>query len=265
MIDSHCHLADEAFAGDLDDVAGRARAAGVTEALCILSADEPDEVARAAIVSRAWPAVRYATAVHPHRAGGYAGRVTDAIAATHQAARASHAAALGEMGLDYHYDFAPPDVQREVFDAQAGLAVELTLPVVIHTREAAKDTFDILRRHGVGTITGVMHCFTGTLEEAKQSLELGFYVSISGIATFPRSSELRDIAKFIPDDRLLVETDAPFLAPIPHRGKRNEPAWVVETLRRIAETRGVDAIALGAQVTANFHALFGRPSDESTA
>ena len=260
MIDSHCHLADTVFAGDLAEVASRARASGVAEALCILSADEPDQVGRAGIVREAWSGVRFAAAVHPHRAGAFAGRVADAVAATRQAAAASSAAALGEMGLDYHYDLAPRDVQRQVFDAQAGLAVELGLPVVIHTREAADDTLSILRQHGAGRVTGVMHCFTGTLDEARRSLDLGFYVSISGIATFPRSSELREVARFVPADRLLVETDAPFLAPIPHRGKRNEPAWVVETLRVVAETRGDETAALGLQIITNFHELFGAPS-----
>ncbi len=259
VIDSHCHLADEAFAADLADVAGRARAAGVAACLCILSADESEEIARAAVIREAWADVQFAAAVHPHRSGAYAGRAGDAVAATRRAAEASGAVALGEMGLDYHYDFAPREVQRDVFEAQSALAVELSLPVVIHTREAAEDTFAVLRSHGDGRLTGVMHCFTGTLDEARRSLDLGFYVSISGIATFPKSLALREVVRFVPPDRLLVETDAPFLAPIPHRGKRNEPAWVVETLRSIAETRGTDANALGERLTANFHALFGPP------
>jgi TatD DNase family protein len=169
------------------------------------------------------------------------------------------------MGLDYHYDFAPRDVQREVFEAQTSLAVELGLAVVIHTREAAEDTFAVLRGYGPGRIAGVMHCFTGTLAEARESLDLGFYVSISGIATFPRSAELREVAAFVPADRLLLETDAPFLAPIPHRGKRNEPAWVAETYRRIAEVRNVNAGTLAEQVTENFHRLFGPSTVESRA
>ena len=164
------------------------------------------------------------------------------------------------MGLDYHYDFAPREVQRCVFSAQAELATELNLPVIIHTREAADDTFDILEAHD--QLTGVMHCFTGTLDEARRALDLGFYISISGIATFPKSGALREVARFVPDDRLLVETDAPFLAPIPHRGKRNEPAWVMETLRAVAATRGVDADVCAAQIIQNFKVLFGEANAE---
>jgi TatD DNase family protein len=122
--------------------------------------------------------------------------------------------------------------------------------VIIHTREAADDTFEILK--GQGGARGVMHCFTGTLDEARRALDLGFYISLSGIATFPKSEALREVARFVPDDRLLVETDAPFLAPIPHRGKRNEPAWVMETLRAVAATRGVDADACAARIVLNF-------------
>ncbi len=256
MIDSHCHLADAVFAADLVEVAARARQAGVSDVLCILSADEPDEVARAEVVRRAWPGVRFAAAVHPHRAGGYRGRATEAADVTREAATRSQSIALGEMGLDYHYDFAPKAVQREVFGAQAHLALELSLPVIIHTREAADDTFDILRNAGPA-LRGVLHCFTGTLDEAKRGLDLGFYISLSGIVTFPKSQALRDVARYVPADRLLVETDAPFLAPIPHRGKRNEPAWAMETLRSLAVTRGTEADALAAQVVTNSHALFG--------
>ena len=263
MVDSHCHLADETFAVDLDDVVSRARGAGVGEALCILSADEPEEVARAQIVRRAWPETRFAAAVHPHRAGAYQGRVLESAAATRGAALQIDVVALGEMGLDYHYDFAPRDVQREVFSAQVGLALELQLPVVIHTREASEDTFEILRIGGSGRLRGVMHCFTGTLDEARRALDLGFHISLSGIVTFPKSEALRDVARFVPAERLLLETDSPFLAPIPHRGKRNEPAWVMETLRAVATARGVEAGALATQVLSNFHALFGQAAHAS--
>jgi len=167
------------------------------------------------------------------------------------------------MGLDYHYDFAPRDVQCAVFSAQAALASELNLPVIIHTREAADDTFGILKAQGHGRARGVMHCFTGTLDEARQALDLGFYISLSGIATFPKSEALREVARFVPDDRLLVETDAPFLAPIPHRGKRNEPAWVMETLRAVAATRGVDADSCAEQIVHNFRTLFGEAAAET--
>jgi TatD DNase family protein len=255
VIDSHCHLADEKFADDLTDVAARAQAAGVTEALCILAADEAAEVARAEVVRAAWPAVRFATAIHPHSAGPFAGRRDEAARLVRDAASRTAAIVIGEIGLDYHYDFSPRDVQREIFATQIELAIALGRPVAIHTREASDDTFAVLRETGRGLVRGVMHCFSHGESELRQALDLGFFISIAGIVTFPKSTALRDVAQLVPLDRLLVETDAPFLAPVPHRGKRNEPAWVVETLRHLAGQRGLAAEALGAQVTANFRAL----------
>jgi TatD DNase family protein len=257
MIDSHCHLADEVFANDLDEVTARAREAGVTSALCILSADEPDEVARARRVSEAWPAVRYATAVHPHRAGAYAGRVAEAVKVTRDAAQASSAAAIGEIGLDYHYDFSPRDVQREVFAALVELAVDQNRPIVIHTREAFDDTLAVLREAGRGRARAVLHCFTGTPEEARRALDEGLFISMGGIVTFPKALSVRDVAAMVPPDRLLIETDAPFLAPVPHRGKRNEPAWVTETARRLAELRGSSLDRFAAQVDETFATFLG--------
>ena len=254
MIDSHCHLADQAFAGDLDAVIARAQAAGVTGVVCILSADEPDEVAHAATVAAKWPAVRFSAGIHPHRAGAYAGRPAEAARLALEAVRARNGVALGEIGLDYHYDFAPRDVQREVFAAQLDAAVSAGLPVVIHTREASDDTFALLRHAGPG-LRSVMHCFTGTLDEARQALDLGALISLAGILTFPKAESLRDVARFVPEDRLLVETDAPFLAPVPHRGKRNEPAWVAETLAALAAARGTGVEAMAA-ATKNTSGIF---------
>jgi TatD DNase family protein len=257
MIDSHCHLADEAFLADLPAVAARARAAGVESAMCILSADEAAELARVTMVREAWPGVRFSAAIHPHRSGAYAGRAAEAAAVTGRAIDASKAVAVGEIGLDYHYDFSPRDVQQQVFAAQIELAVARNLPVVIHTREATDDTMAVLREAGGGRVRGVMHCFSGTLAEARQALEIGFYISLSGILTFPKAGELRETARQLPADRLLVETDAPFLAPVPHRGKRNEPAWVRATLETLAGIHGVPADRMSAQVAANFRSLVG--------
>ncbi len=257
IVDSHCHLADEKFAGDLDAVVARARDAGVTRALCILSADEPDEVARSVAVRRAWPAVQFAAAIHPHRAGTYAGRIEDAARVTREAAESAGAVAIGEIGLDYHYDFAPPPVQAEVFAAQIAVALDRDAPVVIHTREASDDTLAVLREAGKGRVRGVMHCFSGTAEEARRALDLGFLVSLSGILTFPRAEDLREVARMVPIDRLLVETDAPFLAPVPYRGKRNEPAFVARTLDVLATLRQMTPAALAVQVAANFDAMLG--------
>jgi TatD DNase family protein len=263
MVDSHCHLADEAFVADLEPVVARARQAGVQAALCVLSADDAAEVVRAEAVRAAWPAIRFAAAIHPHRAGPYAGRASEAARITDAAVRTVGAAAIGEIGLDYHYDFSPKAVQREVFGAQVELAVALGRPVVIHTRLATDDTMAVLREAGQGRVRGVMHCFSGTEAEARLALDLGFYISLSGIVTFPKAADLREVARWLPADRVLVETDAPFLAPVPHRGRRNEPAWVGATLGTLAGLKGVSPEDMGRQVTRNFASFLG--IDHATA
>jgi len=255
MIDSHCHLADDAFIADLDDVVTRAQAAGVTGALCILSADEPEELTRGSRVRDAWPAVRFAAAIHPHRAGPYAGRVEEAVRLTRDAVTVSHAVAIGEIGLDYHYNFSPPDVQRDVFAAQVALALELGRPVVIHTRDATDDTIAVIQDIGQRRVRGVMHCFSGSVDEARRALDLGFFISLAGILTFPKADALREVGRFVPADRVLIETDAPFLAPVPHRGKRNEPAWVAETLKQLAALKLQSIEAMSAVVADNFARL----------
>lgn len=256
MVDSHCHLADSVFADDLAMVVERASAAGVDRALCILSAHEPEELARTAVVRSAWPAVLFAAAIHPHHAGAYEGRIADAADVTRQAVAASGADVVGELGLDYHYEHAPRAVQREVLAAQLEVAATAHLPVAIHTREAFDDTASILEAAG-RDLRGVMHCFSGSVAEARRALDLGFFISIAGIVTFPKAGNVRDLAAFVPDDRLLVETDAPFLAPVPHRGHRNEPAWVVETARVLARLRGTPLDRLTAALDANFDRFLG--------
>jgi TatD DNase family protein len=255
MIDSHCHLADDAFERDLDEVIARAQAAGVGDALCILSAGDDSEAVRARAVRERWPAVRFATGVHPHSAGDFAGRADLSVDVTRGHAAAFAACAIGEIGLDYHYDKAPRDVQREVFAAQLGLARELRLPVIIHTREATDDTFAILA--AADGVRGVFHCFTGDAAMARRAVDIGFYLSFAGIVTFPKAGDLRDAAAVVPADRLLIETDSPYLAPVPHRGKRNEPAYVGRVLESLAAVHGVTPAALEAQVAANFVRLFG--------
>ena len=257
MFDSHCHLADEAFEGDLDAVVARARGAGVGGALCILDATNPAEAARAGRVAAAWPAVRFAVGVHPHQAGRFAERpdeveprLRDAVAAR------AGACAVGEIGLDYHYDFAPRDVQRDVFRRQIRVARELERPIVIHTREADGDTFAVLEDEGAPPPGGVFHCFTGDAATARRAVDLGFHVSFSGIATFKRADAVREAAAAVPWDRLLVETDAPYLAPVPHRGRRNEPAWVARVVDAVAEVRGATADEVRARTSAAFEALF---------
>ncbi len=258
MIDSHCHLADDAFSGDLEDVVARARAAGVSAGLCVLAMGEPAESARVQRIASLWPALRFAIGIHPHEAARFAGPIEETMAAVRRAIDVTpRVAALGEIGLDYHYDLAPRDVQRAVFRAQVALAGEMHLPVVVHTREAEADTVALLEEAGGNRLRGVLHCFAGTVEMARWAVERGLYVSFAGIVTFANADALRQAAAEVPLDRLLVETDCPYLAPVPFRGKRNEPAWVVEVARTLARVKGVPLETMDAAVTANFHALFG--------
>jgi TatD DNase family protein len=257
MIDSHCHLAGEEFAADLPEVIARAREAGLSAAMCILAAGDATEAAAAARVQALWADVRFALGIHPHHAGEHAGKVDAAVELVNAEVDGRAAAAIGEIGLDYHYDFSPRDVQQEVFAAQVRLARARSLPIVIHTREATADTFRILREEGAGEIRGVFHCFTGDRAMAHAALEIGFYLSLAGIVTFPKAVELREVARMAPLDRLLVETDSPYLAPVPHRGKRNEPAFVTRVAETLAEVRGEDSAAMGERLTRNFEALFG--------
>jgi TatD DNase family protein len=257
VIDSHCHLADDAFAPDLHEVIGRAQAAGLTHALCILAADNPIETARAKEMVSMWPALRFGIGLHPHQAGHFSGREGDVVPLVRSVIMSlPEARALGEIGLDYHYDFAPKDVQQEIFRLQIRLARELELPVIIHTREAEEDTLAILRQESGESVRGVMHCFTGTRELAEAALALGMHISFAGIVTFPKGGNVRDVAAVIPSDRILCETDSPYLAPAPHRGKRNEPAWVVRVAEELAALRGVSVDDLSRQTRANFDALF---------
>jgi TatD DNase family protein len=256
VFDSHCHLAAREFAADLPEVVQRAAAAGVHGALCILTEGDAEEDLAASRLRTLWPAVRFATGIHPHNAATHTGRVSESMAALERRVQEHGAVAIGEIGLDYHYDFSPCDVQHEVFRAQISLARRLSLPVVIHTREASDDTLRLLKEEGAGEVRGVFHCFTGDVEMAQAVLRLGFYLSFAGIVTFPKAESLREAARVVPADRLLVETDAPYLAPVPHRGKRNEPAFVARIVERLAEERSTSAAEIAATTTANAGDLF---------
>jgi TatD DNase family protein len=256
MIDSHCHLADEAFRDDLEAVIARARQAGLERALVIVAAGDAAEAAQARRAQTLWPDVRFAVGVHPHSARDFADDPERAAVVVRESmASLDGVCAVGEIGLDYHYDFSPPDVQRAVFRAQLRLARELDKPVVIHTREADADTIELLTETDHST-RGVLHCFTGTAELARAALDLGLHISLAGIVTFPKASELRAVAATIPLDRLLAETDSPFLAPVPVRGTRNEPAHVTIVVDRLAALYGMPPPDLATRTTANFHALF---------
>jgi TatD DNase family protein len=257
LVDSHCHIAGPEFAADLDAVVARARAAGVVHALVILAADDAPEVERAVAVTEQWGDVRYSIGVHPHAAGKFAADPSRAARLVRDTITSQPLTrAVGEIGLDYHYDFAPRDVQQAVFREQIRLAHELRLPFAIHTREAEDDTFRIMNEERAGDVGGVFHCFTGDRDMARRALDTGFYVSLAGIVTFPRALELKEVARLVPIDRLLIETDSPFLAPVPHRGGRNEPAHVTRVAEVIAELRGTTPEAVGAAALDNFRRLF---------
>ena len=248
--DSHCHIDMPAFDEDRAAVLERARAAGVETMLLIGGVDEEAGHRRALRVAEELK-LPVSAGVHPHEAKLATPAVYDELRGL---AKEKRIVAIGEIGLDFHYDHSPRDVQREVFRAQVRLARELDLPVIIHTREADDETAALLEEERVSR--GVIHCFTGGEDLARRALALGFHISFSGIATFPRSETIQEVARTLPLDRLLVETDAPFLAPKPHRGKRNEPAFVVEVVRFVASLRGETPEAIGAAALANFRRAF---------
>ena len=252
FVDSHCHLADPAFAADVDEVIERARAAGAQALVAI--GESLDAAVRARALATRYPGfVHHTAGVHPHDAAGW-DDVRDAAAI--RAEVAAGAVAIGECGLDYHYDHSPRERQREAFAAQLSLAAETGRPVVVHTRLAEQDTAAMVREAGVRGVVGVLHCFTGSHALARTALDAGWYVSFSGIVTFRKWDDL-ELLRLVPEDRLLAESDAPYLAPVPHRGQRNEPAWVGITVTRLAEVRGVTPAALGDATAANALRFYG--------
>jgi TatD DNase family protein len=255
LVDSHCHLDMPQFEADREAVVARAREAGLSEMLVVGGVDEERSHRRAIEVAGSFglPAT---AGVHPHEARIAGEAVYDELRAL---AREGRIVAVGEIGLDFHYDHSPRPAQREAFRMQVRLAREVGLPVVVHTREADEETAEILEGEGASEIGGVIHCFTGGLELARRALEIGFLISFSGIVAFPRSKLIEQVAREVPDDRLLVETDAPYLAPPPYRGRRNEPAFVVEVARKVAALRGTSLEAVGALSEANYRRLFRRP------
>jgi TatD DNase family protein len=254
LVDSHCHLDDEQFASDREAVIARALAAGVERMVAIGTGGGPPDLEAGIRLAESHPAIYASVGVHPHDAAK-----ANASDLGRLRALLSHprVLALGEIGLDYHYNFSPPEKQREVFAFQLKLAAEIGKPVVIHTREAWPDTMRLIRESGVST--GIMHCFTGGPEEAREALDAGFHLSFAGMVTFPKAQDIRAAAALTPDDRLLVETDAPYLAPVPHRGRRNEPAFLLGTVARLAEIRGVAPERIAGLTTDNFERLCLRP------
>ena len=265
FIDSHAHLADAAFAGDRDEVIQRARTTGARAIVCIGSGSGADDVLAAArdaaSLSRKNPGyVYHSVGVHPHDASGFdhTSHISELLALTE-----GGAVAIGECGLDYHYDNSPRLEQRRAFAEQLMLAAELKRPVVVHTRDAEDDTRTMVTEAGKSGVRGVLHCFTGSHALAEAALEAGWFISFSGIVTFRKWTD-DDLLRLVPNNRILAESDSPYLAPIPHRGKRNEPAWVSFTVARLAAARGVSAEEMGATVSANAVSLFNlAPSPSS--
>lgn len=252
FVDSHCHLADPAFADDAEAAIARARQTGAAALVCI--GESLDAAARARAIAQRHPGFVFHTAgVHPHDAASF-DEARDVPAIRRELELG--AVAIGECGLDYHYDHSPRDRQQAAFAGQLELARVARRPVVVHTRLAEEDTAAMVRDAGRDGVGGVMHCFTGSRELATTALDAGWYISFSGIVTFPKWDDL-ELLRFVPSDRLLVESDAPYLAPVPHRGKRNEPAWVSFTVARLAEVRGVVPGELGSLVAENAVRCFG--------
>jgi TatD DNase family protein len=254
FIDSHCHLNYKGLIENQAAVIARARAAGVTTMLNISTRESEWDAVLATAEREAdvWASV----GIHPHEADAHAHIDTAKLVA-----RAEHPriVAIGESGLDYYYDHSDRDQQRTSFRAHIAASRETGLPLIVHTRDAEEDTAEILREEmGKGAFTGVIHCFTASQNFADLAQALGFYISISGIVTFKNAKDLQDTAKTIADDRLLIETDAPFLSPVPHRGKTGEPAFVADTARFLAGLRDVAVETLGAQTTQNFLDLFSK-------
>lgn len=262
LIDSHCHIDGEAFDDDRDEVVRRAMEAGVVAMLNVGTGDpHSDDFRKAVAVAEKYENVFASVGVHPHDAKLY-----DDKAERHliDLAKSDKVIAWGEIGLDYYYDHSPRDVQREVFRRQIRTAKDLDLPVIIHSRDADDETVEILSEEfslqeparSKGN-NGIMHCFGGTPEMAQALMPLGFIISFAGNVTFKKAENLRDAAKAVPMDRLLIETDCPFLTPIPFRGKRNEPAYVEHTARFLADFYGVSFEELAEQTTKNFVEFFG--------
>jgi len=251
LTDSHAHLDDARFIDDREAVIQRAWDAGVRRILTIGNGTGPDDMGCGIPVAEAYDWIFTTVGVHPHDASKVEERHYEMM---ERLSAHPRVLAIGETGLDYHYDNSPREIQREVFRRQLKIAAALGLPVIVHTREADDDTAEILRE--VGVSRGVLHCFTSNAALAQAALEMGFLISFSGIVTFPNARELAEIARIIPADRLMVETDCPYLAPVPHRGKRNEPVFVADTARFIADFRDISLEQVAEATSANFLGLF---------
>lgn len=263
LVDSHCHLDDAQFDADRDAVLERASEAGLKYMLAIGTGDGPPDLASAVRLAERKPEIFATAGVHPNDAP----KVTpETLNDLEKVLRHPKIKAIGEIGLDYHWG-VPREIQHPLFIQQLELAASMKLPVVIHTRNAWADTIAVLQAHWVATgLPCLMHCFTGNAEQARECLDLGFYLAFGGVTTFPKAAEIREAARIAPLDRVLLETDSPYLAPVPYRGKRNEPAFVAHVAKTIAEVRNMDPEELAAATTGNFEHLFHvHPSPKDVA
>ena len=257
VIDTHCHLADTKFRDDVEDVIARASAAGVAQMISVGAIGSIENDRLTVEIAEHHQNVFAVVGVHPHDAKDC---TPDRIAQLRDLAASKKVVAIGESGLDFYYMHSPPAAQEASLRAHLALASELDLPIVIHCREAERRLVEIVRATGIPPRGGVIHCFTGDSNAAREFLALGFCISFSGIITFKNSAPIREAAAIVPEDRVMVETDSPYLAPEPYRGKRNEPAYVTRTLEMLANLRRVDAAVLAAQIVANAARVFGLPA-----
>ena len=260
FVDSHAHLDGTRFDSDREQVIARAREAGVQTIVAIGNGDGPAQVDCGIRLAEKHDFIYATLGIHPHEA-----RLADDAAYQNMERLARHpkVIAWGEIGLDYYYDHSPRDVQKEVFTRQMELAAAAKLPIVIHCRpseasdNAWEDCLGLMREHWAANgLGGILHCFTGNWAQAKRALDMGFMISFAGNVTFPKAQQIRDAALEVPLERMLIETDSPYLAPVPHRGRRNEPAFVTETARKLGGLRGLKAEEIGQQTTRNFYNFF---------
>jgi TatD DNase family protein len=253
IVDSHCHLDFEDFREDLPAVLERARAAGLVAMVCVGSGGDLATAERAVELAGRERDVFAAIGIHPHDAGKITPEMWPALA---ELAKKDRVVGIGETGLDYFYDHSPHKVQRDVFERFLLLAVDAKRPVICHVRDAHDDAITVLRAGPLPEAGGVIHCFSGNVEHARRYLDLGLYLSFSGVMTFKKADDIRAAAAYAPAERILVETDAPYLAPIPHRGQRNEPSYVAKTLECLAQIRGISTMRAAEATTANAFRLF---------
>jgi TatD DNase family protein len=253
VIDSHCHILDKRFRDDRDEVLARAREAGVRRIVAVGGGGPIEDSEAAAALAADDPCLAATAGIHPHDAASYDDAIEARIVAL---AEGGAITAIGETGLDYYYEHSPREEQRRSLVRHLALARRFDMPVVLHCRDAEQDLHEILASEAPGGLRGVVHCFTGAYENARRYLDLGLLVSFTGILTFGNAGDLRETARRLPLDRLMVETDSPYLAPVPHRGKRNEPAFVVEVARALATLQGVPLERVEEATTANAESLF---------